>query len=54
MVTVDIFYNGTMHVCENMEKLHMKRDAQAKEIIQMCDVLSRIFLHHLKLSFATS
>ena len=38
---IAIFYNGTMHAGENMEKLLKKRDAQAKEIIQMCDALSR-------------
>jgi len=38
---IAIFYNGTMHAGENMEKLLKNRDAQAKEIIQMCDALSR-------------
>ncbi|MEO9204352.1 MAG: transposase [Gammaproteobacteria bacterium] len=38
---IALFYNGTMHAGENMEKLLKKRDAQAGEIIQMCDALSR-------------
>jgi transposase len=38
---IAIFYNGTLHAGENMEKLLKKRDVQAKEIIQMCDALSR-------------
>lgn len=38
---IALFYNGTMHAGENMEKLLKKRDAQAGEVIQMCDALSR-------------
>ena len=38
---IAIFYNGALHAGENMEKLLKKRDAHAKEIIQMCDALSR-------------
>lgn len=46
---IAIFYNGTLHAGENMEKLLKKRDSQAKEIIQMCDALSR----NIPVSFKT-
>lgn len=36
-----LFYNGKIHAGENMEKLLTKRDAQAGDVIQMCDALSR-------------
>jgi transposase len=36
-----IFYNGTNHAGENMEKLLKKRDANAGQVIQMCDALNR-------------
>lgn len=37
---IALFYNGTLHAGENMERLLKKRDNNA-EIIQMCDALSR-------------
>ncbi len=36
-----LFYNGTMHAGENMEKLLKQRDAKIGDAIQMCDALSR-------------
>lgn len=38
---IALFYNGTMHAGENMERLLQKRDTKAKDVIQMCDALSR-------------
>ena len=38
---IALFYNGTKHTGENMEKLFQKRDANSGEVIQMCDALSR-------------
>ncbi len=38
---IALFYNGTMHAGENMEKLLKKRDTDACEVLQMCDALSR-------------
>ncbi|MEO8400284.1 MAG: hypothetical protein ABI597_00625 [Gammaproteobacteria bacterium] len=38
---IALFYNGTMHAGENMEKLLKKRDAHVGKVIQMCDALSR-------------
>ncbi len=36
-----LFYNGTQHAGENMEKLFQKRDVNSSAVIQMCDALSR-------------
>lgn len=38
---IALFYNGTAHAGENMERLLKKRDTQAGTVIQMCDALSR-------------
>lgn len=38
---IALFYNGTQHAGENMEKLLHKRDINAGDVIQMCDALSR-------------
>ena len=46
---IALFYNGTMHAGENMEKLLRKRDPQAGDVIQMCDALSR----NIPVSFKT-
>lgn len=38
---IALFYNGTKHAGENLEKLLEKRDQNKSPIIQMCDALSR-------------
>ena len=38
---IALFYNGTLHAGENMERLLKKRDTHANTVIQMCDALSR-------------
>ncbi|HAU3965746.1 TPA: transposase [Legionella pneumophila] len=38
---IALFYNGTQHAGENLEKLLKKRDPNNPPIIQMCDALSR-------------
>jgi hypothetical protein len=38
---IALFYNGTMHAGENMEKLLKNRDVCSGTAIQMCDALSR-------------
>ena len=38
---IALFYNGTQHAGENMERLLQKRDANNSAVIQMCDALSR-------------
>lgn len=38
---IALFYNGTQHAGENLEKLLKKRDPNKPPIIQMCDALSR-------------
>lgn len=38
---IALFYNGTIHAGENMEKLLQKRDTKSGDVIQMCDALSR-------------
>ncbi len=38
---IALFYNGTQHAGENMEKLLQKRDINTGSVIQMCDALSR-------------
>jgi transposase len=38
---IALFYNGTIHAGENMEKLLKKRDANLSDVMQMCDALSR-------------
>ena len=38
---IALFYNGTQHAGENMERLLKKRDVHADAVIQMCDALSR-------------
>ncbi len=46
---IALFYNGTSHAGENMERLLNKRDAHSGTVIQMCDALSR----NLPASFKT-
>ena len=46
---IALFYNGTLHAGENMERLLNKRDAHSGTVIQMCDALSR----NLPASFKT-
>lgn len=36
-----LFYNGTQHAGENLDKLLKKRDPNNPPVIQMCDALSR-------------
>lgn len=38
---IALFYNGTQHAGENLEKLLQKRDPNNPQAIQMCDALSR-------------
>jgi transposase len=38
---IALFYNGTIHAGENIEKLLQKRDTKSGDVIQMCDALSR-------------
>ena len=38
---IALFYNGTRHAGENMERLLAKRDSDKGNIIYMCDALSR-------------
>ena len=38
---ISLFYNGTQHAGENMERLLEKRDPDKDNIIYMCDALSR-------------
>lgn len=38
---IALFYNGTQHAGENLEKLLEKRDPNNPPVIQMCDALSR-------------
>jgi hypothetical protein len=38
---IALFYNGTQHAGENLEKLLNKRDPNNPPVIQMCDALSR-------------
>ena len=38
---IALFYNGTQHAGENLEKLLKKRDPNKPPVIQMCDALSR-------------
>jgi len=38
---IALFYNGTLHAGENIERLLKKRDVNAGTVIQMCDALSR-------------
>jgi hypothetical protein len=38
---IALFYNGTQHAGENLEKLLKKRDPNNPSVIQMCDALSR-------------
>jgi hypothetical protein len=38
---IALFYNGTQHAGENLEKLLKKRDLNSSPVIQMCDALSR-------------
>ena len=46
---IALFYNGTQHAGENMEKLLQKRDPKSDTVIQMCDALSR----NIPVSFKT-
>jgi hypothetical protein len=38
---IALFYNGTQHAGENLDKLLQKRDSNNPPVIQMCDALSR-------------
>lgn len=38
---IALFYNGTKHAGENMEKMLQKRNEDKSRVIQMCDALSR-------------
>lgn len=40
---IALFYNGTRHAGENMARLLAKRDPDKKDVIYMCDALSRNF-----------